>query len=197
MLRASSRPPKTPYKMALIRPGEVVNTGIARATPSAVRFDVQLVAPNIEVAEIRYILPVLGQDLFNTLVAAQFAGDSNYNPALPLQNKFANAALEALWNPFLLQLCARSVMLVSLPSVSLQVAAGGVFRGNSEYGEGATVKDIKFLSDAWTQDIVALQNAVTDFLCANSSNYPDYDFAKNCGGCGGKKSNASNFGLIF
>jgi hypothetical protein len=182
--------------MALIRPGEVVNTGIARGTPASVRFDVQLIAPNVNAAEIRYIMPVLGRPLFDAMAAAQFSGDSNYNPAFPAQNKFANPAFEALWYPYLLELCARSVLLVSLPGIALQVAAGGVFRNSSEYGDGASVKDIKFLSDAWTQDIAALQDEVLRFLCENKDNYPLFDSTR-CGGCNTGLDTAVNFGLVF
>ncbi len=64
----------------LIKPQEVVNTGLYRAAPVNARFDINLISPYILSTEERFLIPVLGRAFYDDLVAEQNTAVSNYNP---------------------------------------------------------------------------------------------------------------------
>ena len=53
----------------IINPNEVINGGIVRPTPLNARFDVQLISPNVLVAELRYLKPLLCAELYDDMIA--------------------------------------------------------------------------------------------------------------------------------
>jgi hypothetical protein len=83
--------------MSLIKPQEVVNTGIYRAAPVNTRFDINIISPHIQSAEERFILPILKKDLYDDMVLNQNPLVSNYNPdAGPIVLKFPTSIMDYL-----------------------------------------------------------------------------------------------------
>lgn len=187
----------------LIKPEEVVNNGIVRPAPLTARFDEQLIAAHIQVAEEKHIVPVLGRDFYDALVAAQNTSACNYLPPLPLVDKFPSDPLyETLWVGYLYQLVARAVYLTSLPYIALQTGANGIYLNNSEYSQNAGVQGVKMLQDTERDNVLSMRQATLDFLCRNYTDYPLFDADENCETCNqveqAKKSRTkSNFGFIF
>ena len=94
----------------LIKPSEVVNGGILRPAPLNSRFDTQLIAPHIQLAEERFVIPVLQPDFYEQLIEIQNPNPSNYNPKLgAIEPKFpSDSNLETLWKRHLLHYIART-----------------------------------------------------------------------------------------
>lgn len=175
----------------LIKPQEVVNGGIVRPAPFNVRFDSQLLAPNILPAEQRFLMPILCLEFYEDLVAEQGANSCNYNADLgALQDKFpSNALYETLWTESgLYELCARIVFFTSLPYIALQTGSNGIYANNTEYAQNEGTRGAKYLQDNELKNIEALQERVLNWLCRNKSDYPLFDqndtLCKDVEGCG-------------
>jgi hypothetical protein len=167
----------------LIKPQEVVNGGIFRPAPTNARFDINLIAPHILTAEERFLIPILGQALYDDMVAEQNAAVSNYNPdAGALVDKFiapAPVAYETLWTKYLLRYLGYVVYYQSLPFIGVQVSSKGVFYNDSEFASNGGEKSIKFLQDTMLQNIDNLRELIKTYLCDNKGSYPLFD-AKDC-----------------
>lgn len=173
----------------LINVGEVVNGGLFRPAPLNARFDTQLLAPQIYVAELTYIKPVLCEDFYNDLIAEKNTTDCNYNSVIgAIVPKFAsNADYETLWTTVLFELCARAVYLQSLPYIAMQTGSNGIYMNNTEFANNAGDKGLKMLQDNERRAIEVLQGALKSYLCDNRTLYPLYPSAELCEcetGCG-------------
>lgn len=176
----------------LILPSEVINEGITRPTPLNARFDKQLIAPHITVAEQRWLVPLLGDDLYNDMVADQAAAAEP--PTVP---KFTNVNYEALWNRFLWSYNARAVQLEAMPTIGIQTGANGLYLNNTNTSENAGIQGIKLMQDWLQAQLMTLQTSIKKYLCDNSDDFPLYDAATNCDSCGNKaKVTRGNFHLI-
>ena len=195
----------------LIKAGEVINGGVYRATPLEARFDQQIIAPNIKIAELTYVIEVLCKPLYDDLIAEQNANEANYNPNVgAIVEKFpTNAAYETLWTDGGLgMLCARAVYLLCLPYVGIKVGSNGMFTTNIENATNAVDKQLKYMIDAEGKNLKVLQDYVANYLCQNSSSYslfPATEKCKDvegCNDCAGVTSESKNtniltkFGLI-
>lgn len=97
----------------LIKPGEVVNTGIYRPAPVTARFDVNQISPHIKDAEERFLQPLLGVALYDDMILQQNVLESNYNPSVgAIVNKFVGPApviYETFWYQYLMRYTAYAV----------------------------------------------------------------------------------------
>jgi len=195
----------------LIKAGEVINGGVYRATPLEARFDQQIIAPNIKIAELTYIIEVVCKPLYDDLIVEQNPLEANYNPNIgAIVEKFpTNAAYETLWTDGGLgMLCARAVYLLCLPYVGIKVGSNGMFTTNIENATNAVDKQLKYMIDAEGKNLKVLQDYVANYLCQNSSSYslfPATEKCKDvegCNDCAGVTSESKNtniltkFGLI-
>jgi len=131
----------------LIKAQEVVNDGIFRPAPLTTQFDPNLVSPFIGLAEEANVIRILGQDLYDDMVANQNPNVSNYNPnAGALVQKFpSNANYETLWTKFLLRYEGLVVYQYALPFIGIQTTPQGVLLNNTEYEDNAGLEGVKFL----------------------------------------------------
>jgi hypothetical protein len=176
----------------LIKPAEVVNTGIYRPAPVTARFDVNQISPHVKDSEERFLQPLLGVALYDDMIAQQNPLESNYNPAVgAIVNKFiapAPAIYETLWTSFLLRYTAYAVYYEVLPYLTIQVSSKGIYQNDSEFAQNAGVQGVRFLQDNMMQRIDNLKPLIENFLCENKTDLPLFD-AKNCpceddcGGC--------------
>lgn len=164
----------------LIKPSEVVNTGVYRPAPTTARFDVNVISPHILSAEERFILPILGKNLYNDMVLQQNPAESNYNPAVgAIVQKFLTVpAYEALWTSYLMRYVAYSVFYEVLPFLAMQVSSKGIYQNDSEFAQNAGVSGVRFLQDNMMQKIDNLSPLITEYLCQNKTDYPLYDSKK-------------------
>lgn len=174
---------------ALIKPAEVVNGGIYRGAPLNDRFDQTLLSPHIESTEERFVIDLLGEDLYLDMVTEQNAAISNYNPNVgALVNKFLiNTFYETLWTKYLLRYIAYAVYHEALPFITLQTGSKGIFAQGNEFGDNAGISGSKYLQDAMMKRIDDLRPKIEKYLCDNKADYPLFDDADcpcdDCDGC--------------
>ena len=168
----------------LIKPQEVVNSGIYRAAPTNARFDINIIAPHIASTEERFLIPLLGDALYNDMVLQQNTAVSNYNPdAGPLVDKFippAPVPYETLWERYLLRYTAYCVYYEVLPYVTFQVASKGIFVNDSEFAQNGGASAFKIMQDTTMQKIDNLKEIILTYLCKNKADYPLFDYKTKC-----------------
>jgi len=161
----------------LIKPAEVVNTGVYRPAPTTARFDVNVIAPHILSAEERFLLPVLGVDLYDDLVLKQNAAESNYNPSVgAIVLKFPNdPAYESLWTSYLMRYTAYCIFYEVLPFLAVQVSSKGIYQNDSEFAQNQGISGVRFLQDNMMQKIDNLKPLLEIYLCKNKTALPLFD----------------------
>jgi hypothetical protein len=165
----------------LIKPAEIVNTGIYRPAPVTARFDVNIISPHVKDAEERFILPLLGMALYQDMILNQNPVESNYNPtAGALVPKFpTNAVYEAFWVDYLLRYVAYACFYEVLPFVAMQVSSKGIYSNDSEFAQNTGVNGVRFLQDNMMQRIDNLKPLLENYLCQNKTEFTLYD-SRNC-----------------
>jgi hypothetical protein len=166
----------------LIKPEEIVNTGIFRPAPVTARFDINQISPHIQDAEERFVVGVLGNDLYDDMVLNQNPLVSNYNPdAGAIVQKFPLFPFyEALWIKYLMRYVANSVYYESLPFITMQVSSKGIYTNNSEFAQNSGVQGAKFMQDTILQRIDSQKELIIDYLCKNKADFTLFDSAKKC-----------------
>jgi len=165
----------------LIKPAEVVNTGVYRPAPVTARFDLNQISPHVKDSEERFIVPLLGVALYDNMILQQNPAESNYNPSVgAIVLKFpTNPVYEAFWTAYLLRYTAYSVFYEVLPFVAMQVSSKGIYANDSEFAQNTGVNGVRFLQDNMMQRIDNLKPLIENYLCANKTDFPLFD-AKNC-----------------
>ena len=185
----------------LIKAGEVINGGLFRATPLNARFDEQLIAPNIAVCELQFLLPLLCRDMYEDMISKQNALVANYNPAIgAIVLKFPNDAnYELLWTTGGLgMLAARAVYYQSLPYIGVQTGSNGIYMVDAEQAKNASEKMLKYLRDNELSNVKVLIESVGNYICQNSASYTLYPATERCkdttgcDDCGGLDSEQKN-----
>lgn len=168
----------------LIKPQEIVTDGIFRPSNLASNFDQNLISPYIAWAEEGNVIRLLGQDLFDAMLAAQNPLPSNYNEnAGPIVQKFPNDPnYEALWTKYLLRYEGLICVITALPFIGYQVTSQGVLLKNTEYAENAGREGITFLIDPLQKIVDDMEPRITSYLCDNKAEFPLYD-SKGCPSC--------------
>lgn len=170
----------------LISPYEVVNGGIVRPVPTNSRFDSQLLAPNVALAEERFLIPVLCRSFYEDLIAQKSTDRSNYNSSIGgIVQKFqSNANYETLWVNYLAEYVARGVLYMSMDDIAMQTGSNGLYLNNSQFSENAGVSGLKYKQDAMRQKLDLCKTRMLRFLCKNAADYPLWPKDKFCKDCG-------------
>jgi len=150
--------------MGLITPSEVVRGGIARPTPADVALDSTLIAPHINAAEYRWVIPTLTEDFYNVLKAEKGTSTA-----------FATPAYQALWDAHLKGLCAEAALYEAAPFIVLQAGSNGLYINNNEYGQSAGVEGLKFYQDTLKQRIEVDSRRMRDWLCTCAADLPGFE----------------------
>lgn len=170
----------------LISPNEVVNGGIVRPVPLNSRFDSQLLAPNVAIAEERFLIPCLCRSFYEDLIAQKTSDDSNYNINIgPVVEKFStNADYETLWKNYLQEVTARAVYIMSLNNIGIQTGSNGIYLNNSEYSQNAGLSGMKWTQDQELQKLELSVKRMKRYLCENATLYPLWPKDRFCKECG-------------
>lgn len=187
--------------ITLLYAEELVSGGILKSSPITTQSDPADYAPFLQLAEERYLVPLICRAMYDDMIAQMNTVPSNYNPDLgPIVLKFPNDPnYETLWTQYLLQLTSWATILQALPFLALKIGANGIFLNSIEWGENAGIKGVQFLEDRVKQNLQTSQGLMQDFLCQNYTDYPEFDSKRLCtsctcvGSCGcpeiGKRSN--------
>lgn len=156
----------------LVTAKEVINGGLLNMSPLNSRFDGSLLTPHIRESEMRFVKPIICDDLYNQMVSVGIECNYNYSCG-PLQNKFPNNELwETVWVSDLYALCSYAVVYQSLPFIGLQIGSNGVFQNSSHYADNQGINGIKYLQDQLMDTILNIQERVKKYLVNNIDNFP-------------------------
>lgn len=114
----------------------------------------------VPLTEQLHIIPIIGNELYKELLDQ--VEQNNVTPA--------NATLLLEIYPFE----GLALMEVAMPYISYHITEVGITIGRSENSEGASVKDVNYLTDYIKSQMVPLKQKLRDFLNANKELYPLY-----------------------
>jgi len=169
----------------LIKAAEVVNQGAVQGAPIDSRFDPIQLAPQLHIAEESFLLPVVGQEFYDNLIANRTAGICNYNSSNgALQNCFpSDPELEKLWTQHLYAYLSRAVVYESLPYIQLKIKSQGVLELNGHFSQNAGVKGVDYTMQHMRGQLDSERARLVKFLCANKDDYPLWESSEHCDGC--------------
>jgi hypothetical protein len=156
--------------MGLITASEVVRGGIARPTPADVALDATLIAPHINTAEYRWVIPTLTENFYNTLTAEKGTSSA-----------FTTPEYQALWDAHLKSLCAEAALYEAAPFIVIQAGSNGLYINSNEYGQSAGVEGLKFYQDTLKQRLEVNARRMRDWLCTCAADLPG--FSSSAAGC--------------
>lgn len=169
----------------LIKPIEITRSGIFKAAPVGTSFDASLLAPNIYLAEDRFLKDFINKAFYDDLVLQKNILPSNYNPQLgAIVLAYPTLPLyENLWTQALLPFLSRAVYWQSLPSIVLQAGSIGLYTNNSEFSQSAGISGLKFMLDNELQNLERTKSIIINFLCDNKTDYPLFSTTGYCSDC--------------
>jgi len=121
----------------------------------------QLLFPYILMAQDRYILPVLGTDLYNKLIS-DIQGSSLAGAYLTL--------LQTYIQPSLVQFSYATV----LPFLRLRMVNNSIVTMTSEQGSSVSHSDLKPLINASMDHAEFMRQRLIDYISNNTSSFPEY-----------------------
>jgi hypothetical protein len=123
--------------------------------------DDDLIRPYVHMAQQRWILPVLGTDLYNKLSDEIDAGT-------------VTGVYETLLNDYVIPSTVQYSFVQLVPFLRLRFVNNAVVIMNSEQSQAATYDDLKPLMDQALDMATFYRERLIDYLCNNSSSFPEY-----------------------
>lgn len=123
--------------------------------------DDNLLLPYILMAQDRYILPVLGTDLYNKLIS-DIQGSSLTGNYLTLLQTYIQPAL------------VQFAFATCLPFLRLRMVNNSVVTMSSEQGSSVSHNDLKPLISSSMDQGEFYRERLIDFISNNTSNFPEY-----------------------
>lgn len=142
--------------MSLITPQEV----IALALPGK-NLDTALVADSIPIASLKYIKPLLGAELYNTLVAESVG-------------QTFTGLNQTLCNDYLKDALARYVIYEALPLMKAEITSNGIQTPSIDFHVPVNDTDFAMLRNKMASDAELLAKEMADYIKSNPSSFPDY-----------------------
>jgi len=125
-----------------------------------------VIRANILNVQRMYIEPVLGTDLYDAIVS-----------------KISGAGLTGDYQTLVNKWCASAVawytMVELIPTIAVDIARGGVYRGNAENSSTASIQEINLLRDGYRNNAERFTDRLGDYLCSNSNLFPEYSTNSN------------------
>jgi hypothetical protein len=126
--------------------------------PTDAHFDINKFAPNIGVAQFRWGQEFLGDVFFEELL--------NEKPTFSTQN-------QALWDNYLQEYLAWSVLYESRMNIQWSVSTQGFMLNNTEFSQ-SDKNAIETVSKMITTKLDTFQRMIDKFLIENNTDYPTY-----------------------
>jgi len=123
--------------------------------------DVDKFIPNIKIAQEIHIQRYLGTDLYKRLQAGIVANDLTTNERILLSDYIQDTLIYY-------------AMADYLPFAAVQVTNGGVFKHSPENSEGVSKNEIDWLAEKYRANANYYTKRLVDYLCHNTSLYPEY-----------------------
>ena len=148
----------------LIQPSEIIQGGLARQTPTDIRFDASLVSPHIRDAEARWVVPVLTEAFYEVLAAEKGTSSA-----------FSTVAYQELWDTHLKQYCAFACLYEAAPFVVMQMGSNGLYLNSNEYGQTAGQEGLKFWHDELAERLERKRDRLFAYLCSCAAALTGFD----------------------
>ena len=146
-----------------LKHGLFINTSIIKEqSPLSGSVDNKLITPQIHIAQIKYILPVIGTDLYNKLAndivnGTEITGD-----------------YKTLLRTYIIPSLTQYTIAELLPVLRLRFVNNAITVMNSEQSTGASYEDIKPIISKYTDMGEFFRQRLIDYLCDNSTLFPEY-----------------------
>lgn len=144
---------------------------LAQYSPLPSNFDITNLVPYISTAEKIWVLPIIGEALYDEL--EEQVGSNTLSSE--------NATL--LTDGGLWQYLAYATLYEALPLLWTRLTEAGIVLGKSENADSATLKDITYISQHLRRQTEVLKEFVIKFLCSHIDSYSLFD-ASICPQCG-------------
>lgn len=149
--------------MSTLKEGLFVSATIVKTdTALSDSVDNQLISPVIYNAQRKYILPVLGTDLYE-----------KFNQDL-ITNNLITGNYETLLIKYIIPCLVQYTFAELLPVLRLRFVGSAVTIMNSEQSTGATYEDIKPIINQSIDLAEFLRQRLIDYLCNNTTLFPEY-----------------------
>lgn len=125
--------------------------------------DPRLITTSIQYAQDRYILPILGNNIFEQWKQWIASGVTAGNPAL-----YFDSNNLMLLEDFVQPCLAAAVMIPLVFKLNLQFKNKGVLQAHSENSTNATDKQIEWLSENYKETAAFYAQRTTNFLMSNT-----------------------------
>lgn len=132
--------------------------------------DTKLFRTSIQYMQDKYILPILGNNIFEQMKQQIASGATlSGNATAYLEQRYLYI-LENWIQPVL----AAAVMMEAVYKINIQIRNKGLMQARGEYSSNATDKQVDWLSENYRETAAFYAQRLTQFLCDNVDIYPNY-----------------------
>ena len=125
------------------------------------------ITPVIELVQDKYILPLLGTGLYNTIETHILAYINNAT-TIP-------AAYKTLIDNYILKMMVHYIMYESSPTFKFRYANKGIMTNSSDNGQPIPTNDMEYLMNIWKTNGEMYGDRMIKYLNYNNSTYPTYN----------------------
>ena len=144
----------------------ISETFVKERTALDANVDERYIRPLIRDAQLLYILPILGTDLYNKLVSD---ANANKQSGTPITEPY-----KTLLNEYVVNVLLFRVMVDVGDFISLKARNNGVLRQGNEGGNAATLQEIQRLSDKYEAKAEAWEYRLNHYLNEKCDDFPEY-----------------------
>lgn len=123
--------------------------------------DTAFLLPFLKIAQDKHLQMILGTRLYNKI--------SN-----DIENRDLDGVYKTLVDDYVQDCLVHYALVEALPFISYQIKNGSITQKNSENGTAATREDVNYLVQKERDTAEFYGQRVVDYLCYNSSSYPEY-----------------------
>ncbi|MEY4052969.1 MAG: hypothetical protein RIR64_1954 [Bacteroidota bacterium] len=125
------------------------------------------ITPVIELVQDKYILPLLGTSLYNT-IETHILAYINSATTIP-------AAYKLIIDNYILKMMVHYIMYESSPTFKFRYANKGIMTNSSDNGQPIPTNDMEYLMNIWKTNGEMYGDRMIKYLNYNNSTYPTYN----------------------
>ena len=125
------------------------------------------ITPVIELVQDKYILPLLGTSLYNT-IETHILAYINSATTIP-------TAYKTLIDNYILKMMVHYIMYESSPTFKFRYANKGIMTNSSDNGQPIPTNDMEYLMNIWKTNGEMYGDRMIKYLNYNNSTYPTYN----------------------
>lgn len=153
--------------MAVIKEKVLINNEYLKAySPIPLNYNLDEVRPYIKVAELLYIVPVVGEPLYEELLEQIATSAITEENSVLLLNIYPSLAI--------------GVCYEALPFIWAHISEVGITKGHSDNSDSIDLKDVNFVSSHLKAQLQARLGNLEYFLKTHLDSYPLYNVIDDC-----------------